>query len=248
MPALVAVIVAGFGALAAGIILAFVGGRLGALEFALLTLAFALFCVNFLFNWTSYVPISGTSFPAPSLFGLTISSPTQQLYLFAAFLVTGLFIYWVLHRRTAGLLLNAIRLNVGLAEATGVNARNGRIVGLALSSFLAGIGGSLLGIYQLHLGISDVGASIGLLWLAVVVTMGIRTPGAAVVAGLMVSVLPAILSAILPVRYGGVPTILFGTGGLALASDPRGVVSYYKGIGARLTETVQSRFKVETSA
>jgi branched-chain amino acid transport system permease protein len=245
-PVMVAVLAGGLAALGAGVVLAFAGGRLGALEFALLTLAFALFCANFLFLWGTFVPLGGANFPTPSIFGLSINSPVSQLYLFAICLVGALAIYWFLHRHTAGFILNAVRLNVGLAEATGMNARNGRILALSLSSFLAGVGGGLLGVYQLHLGIDDVAAPIGLLWLAIVVTMGIRTPVAAVVGGLIIALLPAILTKILPIRYGAVPTILFGLGGLALASDPRGTVSYYQGIGSRVVTLVRTRITTKS--
>jgi hypothetical protein len=51
-------------------------------------------------------------------------------------------------------------------------------------------------------------------------------------------VMPAVFNELLPLRWGSVPTILFGLGGLALASDPRGLVSYHgdqlRWLGARI--------------
>jgi branched-chain amino acid transport system permease protein len=235
---MLAVFIGGFAAAAVGAVVAYAGGRLGTLEFGFLTLAFGLFCDNFLFQWTKFVPVSGRDLEAPTLLGLTFDNETKQLYLFGAFLLLGMFIFWLFHRRVAAFAVNAGRMNVGVAEATGIAPRNGRVLALAIASFFAGLGGAMLGIFQLHLGTGDVTTATGLLWMAVVVLMGVRSPAGAVVAGLSIAVMPAIFNKVLPLRFGAVPTILFGLGGLALASDPRGLVSFHgdqlRSLAARL--------------
>jgi hypothetical protein len=71
-----------------------------------------------------------------------------------------------------------------------------------------------------------------LLWLAGVVLLGIRRPLGAIVAGLFITLMPALLSGFtLPfdlahwsgTRAAEVPTILFGLGAIALARQPDGV-------------------------
>jgi branched-chain amino acid transport system permease protein len=93
---------------------------------------------------------------------------------------------------------------------------------------LAGVGAGLLGTFQQNLSAGDVNTAIGLVWLAVIVCMGIRRPGAAVAGGLLYAVMPALLAKWLPLGWGYLPTVLFGLGGLGLASDPRGMVSLWQ--------------------
>jgi hypothetical protein len=72
----------------------------------------------------------------------------------------------------------------------------------------------------------------GLLWLAGVVLLGVRRPAGAIVAGLFITLMPALLTGFtLPfdlahwsgTRAAEVPTILFGLGAIALARQPDGV-------------------------
>lgn len=228
VPLLLAVLIGGLGAAGIGGILAFIGGRLGALEFGLFTLAFGLFADNFLYNWKGLVPpLTGRDFGTPNLFGLDISSTTGQYYLFGAILGLALLgVAWY-RRRLGAFYIRAGRMNPRLAAATGVEPRTGRIIAFALASVLAGVGGGLIGIFQQHLEPQDVTTSTGLVWLAVVVFMGIRSPVAAVIAGLVFAVFPALIAQWLPIRWGPVTTVAFGLGALALAQDPRGVVSMH---------------------
>jgi len=73
---------------------------------------------------------------------------------------------------------------------------------------------------------------MGLLWLAGVVLLGIRRPAGAIVAGLFLGVMPALLGGFtLPfdlahwsgTRASEVPTILFGLGAIGLARQPDGI-------------------------
>jgi branched-chain amino acid transport system permease protein len=228
VPLLLALLLGGLAAAVVGGALALLGARLGPLEFGLLALAFGLFADSFLFDWGTLVPpLNGRDFGTPNLFGWRLGSTTDQYYLFAVVLALALAGVALYRRRIGAFYVNAARMNPRLAEATGVDPRVGRVVAFALASVLAGIGGGLIGIYQHHLGAADVTTTTGLVWLAVVVFMGVRSPAAAVIAGLVYAVFPALLGEWLPVRWGPLSTVLFGVGALALAQDPAGVVSLY---------------------
>jgi branched-chain amino acid transport system permease protein len=225
VPLLLAIIAGGLGAAVIGGILAVIGGRLGSLEFGLLTLAFGLFADNFLFNWSGLVPPStGRDFKVPSLFGLHLSG-IPQYYLFAAILGLALLAAAWFKRRVGSFYINAGRMDPTLARATGVDVRAGRVIALTIAAFLAGIGGGLIGVYQLNLSPNDVTTTTGLVWLAIVVLIGIRSYSAAVVAGILYTVFPALIAQWLPIRWGPVSTVLFGLGALVLAQDPRGALS-----------------------
>jgi branched-chain amino acid transport system permease protein len=64
----------------------------------------------------------------------------------------------------------------------------------------------------------------GLVWLAVVVTLGVRSIASAALAGLAFALLPAVFSSYVPTRWGEVPAILFGLGAIGVAQHPEGAV------------------------
>lgn len=236
VPLLLAIVLGALAAMVVGGVLAFIGGRLGTLEFGLLTLAFGLFADSFLFNWHALVPpLTGLTFGAPRLFGFHINSTNRQYYFFLAVLGLALLGVAVYRRRVGAFYIGAGRMNPRLATATGVEPRTGRIVAFAMASLLAGLGGGLIGVYQQHLQPSDITTVDGLVWLAVLVMMGVRSPTAAVVGGLVFAVFPALISEWLPIRLGPVSTVAFGLGALALAQDPRGLVTMY---GAQAKDAV----------
>jgi branched-chain amino acid transport system permease protein len=67
----------------------------------------------------------------------------------------------------------------------------------------------------------------GLVWLAVVVCMGVRSITAAALAGMAFSLMPGLFQTYLPARWGEVPTMLFGLGAVAVARNPEGVVAQH---------------------
>ena len=226
VPMLLAILLGGLAAAVIGALLALVGGRLGSLEFGLLTLAFGLFADNFLFNINGLVPsITGRNFKVPVLFGLHMKSVNQQYYMFAVILGLALLAAAWFKRRVGSFYVNAGRMNEALAGASGVDVRTGRVAAFAFAAFLAGVGGGLIGVYQLTLAPGDVSTTTGLVWLAVVVLIGIRSYSAAVVAGIVYTVFPALLAQWLPIRWGPISTVLFGVGALGLAANPRGALA-----------------------
>ena len=60
------------------------------------------------------------------------------------------------------------------------------------------------------------------MWLAVVVTVGVRGYRGALVAGLMFTIFPALFQYVHVSGIGQLPTVLFGLGAIGLAREPRG--------------------------
>lgn len=225
VPLLLAVVLGALIATVVAVAIAVIGARLSVLEFGLLTIAFGLFTDNFLYNWTALVPLSGRAVAAPSLFGMKLDTTTEQYFLFAvalALVAAGVGAY---RRRLGAFYIGAGRMRPELAAASGVDPRSGRIIAFALAAFVGGIGGGLLGIYQKFLSSTDLTTTVGLTWLAVVVFMGMRSPAAAVVAGIVYAVFPALVSKWLPISWGPLATVMFGLGALSLAQNPRGAVA-----------------------
>jgi branched-chain amino acid transport system permease protein len=65
----------------------------------------------------------------------------------------------------------------------------------------------------------------GLVWLAVVVTLGVRSITAAALAGLTFSLVPGLFESYVPLRWAEVPAVLFGLGAIGVARHPEGVVA-----------------------
>ena len=65
----------------------------------------------------------------------------------------------------------------------------------------------------------------GLIWMAVLVTVGVRSIAAAVLAGISFTLLPGVFQTYLPATWGNVPTLLFGLGAVMVAANPDGVVA-----------------------
>jgi branched-chain amino acid transport system permease protein len=240
-PLLIAILAGGLMAAAVGGLLAFVGGRLGALEFALLTLAFGLVVDNLVYEWRPLDVGASNNYQIPGLFGLSLATPTEQYYLFAVTLGLALIGVWLFRRTMTCFYAWASRMNPTAVEATGVGVRAVRVITFAFASSIGGVGVGLLGVFQKHLGPEDLTTATGLLWLTVIVCMGIRSPTAAVIGGMVFALLPALVANYLPLGWGYLPTILFGLGALGLASDPRGIVSLGRAQSRSLLLSLQNR-------
>jgi branched-chain amino acid transport system permease protein len=100
---------------------------------------------------------------------------------------------------------------------------------VALGSAVAGLGGALIGIEQGNVSTSDFALLTGLVWLAVVVTIGVRSFGGALVAGLLFAIAPAAFELVTISGFGNLPTVLFGLGAIGIARDPRGFLAQMSG-------------------
>jgi branched-chain amino acid transport system permease protein len=65
----------------------------------------------------------------------------------------------------------------------------------------------------------------GLVWLAVLVTLGSRSIVAALIAGVVAFVMPGVFASYVSTTLGDVPTILFGLGAVGLATHPEGAIA-----------------------
>ncbi|HUO47283.1 MAG TPA: hypothetical protein VMU09_00485, partial [Acidimicrobiales bacterium] len=112
------------------------------------------------------------------------------------------------------------------------------IVG-ALAAFVAAVGGGFLALDGGVAQPASYETFAGLVWLAVVVTLGIRSILAAAIAGLVYTLLPAVFRTYIPTRWLEVPAILFGLGAIMVARNPEGVVvrngRQLRRLAARLT-------------
>ena len=140
-----------------------------------------------------------------------------------------------LQRSSTGRGVLAVRASELAAATSGVSPVRAKLAVFAVSAAVAGVGGVMLATTQGSVSNNSTPAITGLIWLASVVLMGIRRPGAAVVAGIVTAASPVLLRngfhwPILPsfldwdgTKSTDIPAILFGLGAVQLARNPDGI-------------------------
>ena len=235
-PVLAAVIVGGLVALVIGAIVGFLSIRLGDLYVALVTLTFGLLIENLVFTLPSFVNQGlGLNLDRPAF----ASSDIAFSYLcLVAFVIVALFIV-NFRRSTTGLALNAARWSEAGARTSGISVVQMKVIAGALAALIAGLGGGLLALAQTTFQPSEFATFAGIVWLAVLVTIGVRSNVAALMAGLSFVLLPAVSQAYLPAWTGNVLPVLFGMGAVSAARYPDGVLAEQsrrlRGIALRFT-------------
>jgi branched-chain amino acid transport system permease protein len=205
-----------------GLIVGVLSIRLGDLYVALVTLAFGLIVENLVFTLPQFVN---------SGLGLSINRPsfatTDRGFAYvclAAFILFALFIL-NFRRSTSGLAMNAVRWSEPGARTTGVSVVQMKVTVAALAALVAGIGGGLLAVEQTAIVPGDFATFAGIVWLAVLVTFGIRSTAAALLAALSFVMLPALIQHYLTPTVGNYLPIFFGLGAISAAKYPEGTLA-----------------------
>jgi branched-chain amino acid transport system permease protein len=221
-PVLLAVAAGGVVALPMGIIVGLLTIRLGDLYVALVTLIFGLLMENLVFSRNEFLNEGiGVSLNRPKFATGDRVLTYVGLVMFA---IVAVFIV-NLRRSTTGMALAAVRESEPASKTIGVSVLQMKVVVAALASFVAGVGGALLAVTQGVALPANYATLAGVVWLAVLVTQGIRSNIAALIAGLTFTIFPGLVLAYLPTWWGQVPPILFGLGAIGVARNPDGVLA-----------------------
>ncbi len=221
-PVLAAVLLGGVIAVPFGAVIGFLTIRMGNLYVALVTLIFGLLMENLVFSRNIFLNLGiGVNVGAPDW----ASSARVLSYLFLAiFAVIAIFIVNI-RRSTTGLALNAVRWSERGSKTLGISVLQMKVVIAAIASFVAGIGGGMLAI-SLGVALPANYATLGgMVWLAVLVTLGIRSNVAALFAGLSFTLSSGVALVYLPKAFGNVPPILFALGAIFVAKFPEGTLA-----------------------
>jgi branched-chain amino acid transport system permease protein len=223
-PVLAAALVGGLVAAAMGAIVGFLSIRLGDLYVALVTLTFGLLMESLVFTLPSFVNQGlGLTLNRPGF----ASSDLSFTYLcLVVFVVLSLFIV-NLRRSTTGLALNAARWSEAGARTSGISVVQMKVIAGALAAMIAGIGGALLALAQTTFQPAEFATFAGVVWLAVLVTIGVRSTAAALIAGIMF-VFPSALAQYYLSSWTWLPNVLpvlFGLGAISAAKYPDGALA-----------------------
>jgi branched-chain amino acid transport system permease protein len=220
-PVLLAVLVAALLAAAMGTFLGLVTLRLGDVYVALVTLTAGLLMEGLVFTRPVFLQQGvGVVLSRPHF----ANSDKAFVYLGLAAIALVSLLIVNLRRSTAGLALNAVRWSETGARTLGISVVQMKLLVAGLSAFVAGLGGAFLGMQgKVALG-DNFSVYYGFVLLTVVVTIGVRSNFAAVVAGLSFVMFPQLLEEWLSPKWIQLTPILFGIGAIQLAKHPNGVM------------------------
>jgi ABC-type branched-subunit amino acid transport system ATPase component/branched-subunit amino acid ABC-type transport system permease component len=229
-----------------GAVIAIPVRRLGPLALALATLSLAFVAELTVFQLDDVrngsrgwpvPPLNLETFEAELPLGpFDFTQPREMAML--ALIVFGLITLIIrnLQRSPSGRAMLAVRSSEVAARTAGIGADWAKVSVFAVSAAIAGVGGALLAVVSSPVNNRTAPAFIGLIWLAVTVTFGIRRPGGALIAGLAFACFTDLLQVV--TDWGVMPdwassltnttqlaAILFGLGAINLAKNPDGVLA-----------------------
>ncbi|WP_323368674.1 MULTISPECIES: ABC transporter permease [unclassified Nocardioides] len=227
-----------------GILIGVLTVRLGELYIALVTLSAGILAQSLVvtqdrwYNWGSGTMVSRPSF--------AVDNQAFTYLALGAFLVLA-FLIINLRRSTAGLALGAVRWSESGAKTIGLSVVQSKVLVSALATYVAALGGTFIAMDKQTTLPDFFQPFTGLVWLAVLMTLGSRSVMAALATGLMYYMVPALFQQYLPTEVGEIPIILFGLGAVALASHPEGAFAQGAGNLAK-RRAKKSEKSVPTSA
>jgi branched-chain amino acid transport system permease protein len=223
-PVLLAALVGGLVAMAMGALVGFLSIRLGDLYVALVTLTFGLLMENLVFTLPTFVNQGlGLSVNRPGFATTDLSFTYMSLIVFV---IIALFIV-NFRRSTTGLALNAARWSEAGARTSGISVVQQKVIAGSLAALIAGLGGALIVMAQSPFQPASFDTFQGVVWLAIFVTIGVRSNVAALIAGITFVFPDALFQYYLP-TWTNLPVILsvlFGLGAISAAKYPDGALA-----------------------
>jgi branched-chain amino acid transport system permease protein len=236
LPVLFALLISALIVVPVGVLIGLVTIRLGPLYVAIITLIFGLLIENLLFSQNIFASDGAGIYLARPGFASTDLSFTY--FVFALFCVFSV-IVWSLRRSTVGLAAAAVRASAPGSASIGISAYKMRLVNAGIAGFLAALGGALMAMYAQSAYPANFDTLDGLVWLAVIVSLGIRSNTAALLGGVAFALLPSVFATYVPSQLGSLPTVLFGVGAIMIAKDPDGSIPQFgrgvRGLWARFS-------------
>jgi branched-subunit amino acid ABC-type transport system permease component/ABC-type branched-subunit amino acid transport system ATPase component len=229
-------------AAAVGLLVALPSLRLGGLALALATLAIAFLADQLVFQVDSIRNgSSGWSVDAPSIGPVDFADDrAMAMLLLGVLLLTTWGIHNLQHSATGRAML-AVRSSEAGARSSGISPTRAKLALFGLSAAVAGFGGAFVAAVSSPFTNVTAPAFLGLIWLTVMVTFGVRRPGGAVLGALVFTLMPEVLEGVaswqgapwswLPGELRAafdsehVPSILFGLAAINLAREPDGILA-----------------------
>ena len=178
-----------------GVIVSIPALRVRGLHLAVVTIAAAVAIEELIFKNPKFTGgLTGSPVAQPSIFGMELGIRgggefPQPVFGYLVLAVASVVAIGValLRRSSLGRQMLAVRSSERAAAASGIDAARIKLIGAAIASFLAGIGGSLMAYQQGQLSFETFSVMTSLLLVAVVYIGGISSVSGGLVAALMFS-------------------------------------------------------------
>jgi len=197
IPFPIAPLLAALVATAFGLLVGLPALRVRGINLAIVTLAGGVAIQEFVFknpDYTGSIAGGGVRIPKPELFGIDLGLTVKGALFRPAFgvMVTTVLLVLVvavmnLRRATLGRRMLAVRANERAAAAAGIDVARTKLVAFALSAFVAGVGGTLIGYRFGTISDASYGLFASLTVLAFAYIGGIASVGGALIAGAVTS-------------------------------------------------------------
>ena len=190
VPFPISILIASVAAAALGVLIGIPALRVRGAQLAVVTLAGAVALEKFVFRNPELTAPSGNLISRPKLFGIDLSIRAGRTIARWQFGLVVLFFLTVaailvgnLARSATGRRFLAVRSNERAAASAGISVSTNKLVAFAMASFLAGLGGSLIGYSRGQLSADSFTALVGMSLLAFAYLGGITSISGAIVAG-----------------------------------------------------------------
>ena len=184
------------GAVAAlvGCLIALPALRLKGLYLALATLSFFVI-VDFAIRKAGALTggAAGTHVPLPTLAGFTLAGDKPFYYLTISIAALCALFVGNLQRTWVGRSLMAVRDSDVAAEMAGISVFRTKLLAFALSSFLGGVAGSLLGYYLQFINPDNFGLSVSVAYIAMIIVGGMGSVTGSILGAVFMTLLPEVL-------------------------------------------------------
>jgi ABC-type branched-subunit amino acid transport system ATPase component/branched-subunit amino acid ABC-type transport system permease component len=193
IPFPIAPLLAALVATVVGVLVGLPALRLRGLPVAVVTLAMAVSLQSFWFNNADYNGgLTGAPIPDPSIFGIDLGIGAGEGYPRMAFGILCLVVLLLvgigvaaLRKSRLGASMLAVRANERSAAAAGINVRRVKVAAFAIGSFVAGLGGAMMGYQQGVASANSYTALGGIALFATVYLAGVSSIAGGVTAGLI---------------------------------------------------------------
>jgi branched-chain amino acid transport system permease protein len=190
------VVIPAAGAIAAlvGCLISLPALRLKGLYLALATLSFFVI-VDFAIRKAGFLTggASGTHVPPPAMFGWTLTGDKSYYYLFITLATLCALFVANLNRTWVGRSLMAVRDSDIAAEMAGISVFRTKLLAFAISSFLGGMAGSLMGYYLQFINPDNFGLSVSVAYIAMIIVGGMGSVTGSILGAVFMTLLPEVL-------------------------------------------------------
>jgi branched-chain amino acid transport system permease protein len=178
-----------------GVLLGFPAIKIRTHYLALVTIGFQEIFRLVMMNWTSFTHgASGISrIPAPTFFGLSLSSDLRYYYLVLPILILAVWSAARISGSSVGRAMKAVKEREVAAQSLGINLRSMKVLAFSLGAAYAGIGGSLYAHLATYINPDSftIGESINALIMLLI--GGLGSVAGAVIGAIVITLLPEAL-------------------------------------------------------